>query len=338
MAAKKKHGFTLVELLVVIAIIGILVGLLLPAVQAAREAARRMQCSNNLKQIGIAMHNYHDTFKKLPMGLKNDYGHALDMRGQQYGHKLPSGTPFQSNMAQYNWSAYIAPFVELQNAFDAIDVNGRYAAEAMDIATARAVVATPVAGFRCPSDTGEDVNVHGIYRVKALNGTTYDVATSNYAGVADDDGGGGGLNLSMDARGCKGVLYNDSDDRFRDVTDGTSNVLLVGERADETYNGLCGKKQITGAATLYVSSAQSLLAHSNRGASSALGVAGAGINVDAPNCADMYNVKVPFTSLHPGGAQFVLVDGSVHFLSETLDLTTYRRLANKEDGNPVQLP
>jgi len=105
----KRRGFTLVELLVVIAIIGILIALLLPAVQAAREAARRAQCSNNLKQIGLAMHNYSDTFKTLPMGFTNDYGLAINYMGQNYSHH---GGPSRY-FANWTWSAYVAPFMEL---------------------------------------------------------------------------------------------------------------------------------------------------------------------------------------------------------------------------------
>jgi prepilin-type N-terminal cleavage/methylation domain-containing protein/prepilin-type processing-associated H-X9-DG protein len=330
----RRTGFTLVELLVVIAIIGILVALLLPAVQSAREAARRMQCSNNLKQIGIAMHNYHDTYKKLPMGFTNDYGEARDYRGNAYWHHSTSTV---RNNAQWAWSAYIAPFVELQPQFDQLAVNTMYAAQSLNNATSQTIIKTPAASFRCPSDVAKDVTLNNEYRVMALNGTTYDVATSNYAGVADDIEGT--LNLSHDQRNCTGVLYNDSDNGLRDVTDGTSNVLLVGERCYEYINVRCGVKQISGAATLYVTGASNQLSFQNRASVSALGVANTGINIDsAQACNNLWDLKVEFSSLHPGGAQFVFVDGSVHFIPETIDLPTYRNLANKADGRPVAFP
>lgn len=336
MIQKKRHGFTLVELLVVIAIIGILVALLLPAVQAAREAARRMQCSNNLKQIGVAMHNYHDTYKVLPMGFTNDYGEARDFRGQAYWHHATATAP---NRGQWAWSVYIAPFMELQPAFDTLNVTGRHAALALNDPVAQNIIATPVASFRCPTDVAKDVNTNGEYRPGALDGNRYDVATSNYAAVADDFDSSVD-NLRLDARFAEGVFYNDSDNGFRDVTDGTSNVLMVGERCWEYQNVRCNVKQISGAATLYVAGASNQLSHQNRAGSSALGIAGRGINVDSQiaACNNLWEIKSHYSSLHPGGAQFVFVDGSVHFVPKTLDLTTYRRLANRKDGNPVAFP
>ena len=99
------HAFTLIELLVVIAIIAILVALLLPAVQQAREAARRSACKNNIKQLGLAMHNYHDVHTCLPMGFINDYGEGVNLRGVAYNHKLGSGS--DQRKAQWGWTGYI---------------------------------------------------------------------------------------------------------------------------------------------------------------------------------------------------------------------------------------
>ena len=121
---RKRHGFTLVELLVVIAIIGILVALLLPAIQAAREAARRTQCNNNLKQLGVAMHNYSDSHRSLPPGFINDYGRAINEYGVLYAHKMSpppnadgGGSP-PRQYAQWAWSAFIAPYMELSSQFE----------------------------------------------------------------------------------------------------------------------------------------------------------------------------------------------------------------------------
>ncbi len=149
----KRRGFTLVELLVVIAIIGILVALLLPAIQAAREAARRTQCGNNLKQIGVAMHNYHDTFNALPMGYTNDYGAATNYLGQAYAHHA-SPAPTDDNVPQryyasWTWTAYIAPFMELGPQYQTLNVTGTWAAQSLLDAAAQEVVRTPVPALRC---------------------------------------------------------------------------------------------------------------------------------------------------------------------------------------------
>ncbi len=332
MVQAKRRGFTLVELLVVIAIIGILIALLLPAVQAAREAARRSQCSNNLKQIGIAMHNYHDTYKMLPMGFTNDTGLAQDYRGQNYSHH---GGPTRHG-ASWAWSAYVAPFMELSAQFDGLNVTKLYAAEAMDIPAVRVILETKVGPLRCPSDTGKDLNnAGGEYRPRALNGTQYNVALSNYAGVCDDNGN----HIDNNQRDCQGVLYVDSDTAFKDVTDGTSNTLMVGEKARETQHARCARKQNTGGALIFVAGASNQLSHDNRSNCAALGTVNRGINWDSTSaCNNLWNAKAGFHSLHPGGAQFALVDGSVQFISETVDLTTLRNLGDRRDGNPVTLP
>jgi prepilin-type N-terminal cleavage/methylation domain-containing protein len=332
----KSRAFTLVELLVVIAIIGILIALLLPAVQAAREAARRSQCSNNLKQIGLAMHNYHDTYKTLPMGFTNDFGQARDYLGNPYAHH-GDGTSSQRYFASWAWSAYIAPFMELGPQFDTLDVNNKFAAESLLTAASQNVIQTPVSALRCPSDTGEDLNnAGGEYRPADRQGNRYHAATSNYMGVCD----GNGYRIDNRQRYCQGVLYVDSHIRFADITDGTSNVLMNGEKCRERNHARCNRKQNCGAGIVFVVATSNQLAHDNRSTCAALGTARRGINWDSTvsDCGNLWNAKAGFHSLHPGGAQFVLCDGSTHFLSETINLTTFRRLADRRDGYAEQVP
>jgi len=331
----KRRGFTLVELLVVIAIIGILVALLLPAIQAAREAARRTQCGNNLKQIGVAMHNYNDTFNTLPMGFTNDYGLAQNYLGQNYAHHGDGVTPSRW-YASWSWSAYVAPFMELGAQHQTLNVTGTWAAQSLVNAAARDVIATPVASLRCPSDTGKDPHNSGEYRPRDVNNTQLYAATANYAGVCDHDS----ANIDNRQNNCQGVLFVDSDIKFRDVTDGTSSVLMVGERCRYRAHARCGVQQDCGAGTVFVVGATNQLAHDNRANAAAVGSAARGINWDSDvaDCTNLWNAKSSFHSLHPGGAQFVLVDASTHFISEDVDLTTFRRLAHRSDGNPAKVP
>jgi len=339
----RKRAFTLVELLVVIAIIGILVALLLPAIQAAREAARRTQCGNNLKQIGVALHNYNDTFKTLPMGFTNDYGWAQNYLGQNYAHHVappPAAVVTATRWyASWSWSAYVAPFMELSAQHQTLDVNGKWAAQSLLSAEPRQVISTPVPAFRCPSDTGKDPHNGGEYRPADSAGTRLTAATANYVGVCDDNS----ANIDNRQGNCSGVLYVDSDVKFRDVTDGTSAVLMVGERCRYRTHARCGVQQDCGGAIVFVIATSNQLSHDNRGNAAAVGSAARGINWDSPvttpgPCDNLWNAKSSFHSLHPGGAQFVLVDASTHFISQDVDLTTFRRLAHKSDGNPVQVP
>lgn len=161
------------------------------------------------------------------------------------------------------------------------------------------------------------------------------MATCNYAGVCDDN------SASIDNRqsNCSGVLFVDSDVKLRDITDGTSSVLMVGERCRYRGHARCGVQQDCGAATLFVMGASNRLSHDNRSNTAAVGTAYRGINWDSTDtCDNLWNGKASFHSLHPGGAQFVLADASTHFISENVDLTTFRRLAHKSDSNPAKVP
>lgn len=154
----RRRAFTLVELLVVIAIIGILVGLLLPAVQAAREAARRMQCSNNLKQLGLAHHNYHDAFKTFPPG-------AINGR-------------FGQSRAVWAWCAQLLPFIEQTNLFNSLGVSGTEAA--VSLQANPQLFRQRLSFLRCPSDSGPEWNEHSFNSVLDSNGTAVLVGERPY--------------------------------------------------------------------------------------------------------------------------------------------------------------
>lgn len=187
---RKRVGFTLVELLVVIAIIGILVGLLLPAVQAAREAARRMQCSNNLKQLGLAAHNYADAHKTFPSGFVSSL--------------IDPGAPAAAELTVWTWGAFILPFIEQGNLANTLQVSKLPLSAALATPAGLVAATTPLAGFACPSDSGPALNDFGqqyagtadVYPTNSPQFTTYEkkatpdgttriaIAKSNYIGVA----------------------------------------------------------------------------------------------------------------------------------------------------------
>ncbi len=296
---KQRRGFTLIELLVVIAIIAILVALLLPAVQQAREAARRSSCKNNLKQIGVALHNYHDVHNCFPSA---------------FARSEPTSSTAGRGVSGWGWGVMLMPYIEQGGLYDAVRPNtdpfplSLVAGEPG--AAVRTLLQTPIATYRCPSDVGAPIN-----NQRASFGT------SNYAGVWGDHVDGG--THSSAGNGC--MFYNGRVN-FRDILDGTTNVIVVGERGFVNRAPLMPWRGAIYAGVANYDNES----NGNAGWASVMRAVWDN-NALRINGTDLW----AFSSLHKGGAQFVMGDGSVRFLSENLNGMTYRVLAQRASGQVV---
>ncbi len=356
----RRSGFTLIELLVVIAIIAILVALLLPAVQQAREAARRSSCKNNLKQIGLALHNYNDTFRQFPCGVIAAYsGYSTQINGYNGSGSVqvypPGASGTTRGYVDYSWVALILPFMELGPQYDTLGVSRRRASEALADPVVQQLMEQPVESFLCPSDPKPSPNQMrnaACGRPRDVNGVQYGTGSASGRSVALQNYVGS-MGRGRDARTSanvdrwnqmtvglwvEGVFNANSDINFQDITDGTTNTIMVGERAWE-YS-INGSTIRTGeAANMYFLRADNG-PRENSGAADALAVGGLGIN--SPSHTDN-QARSSFSSRHRGGAQFVLCDGSVRFISENIDYRTvtggydsvFENLLARFDDNPV---
>ncbi len=287
-----RTGFTLVELLVVIAIIGVMVGLLLPAVQAAREAARRMSCSNNMKNIGLSLHNYHDTANRFPIGQQ--------MRGHFDGNPMSAegGTGF-------GWAAALLPYLEQGNQSAQFDF--RYPAPENVITRNMLMCQTPLAVFSCPSDNKPPTRTQG---------AIIDSATSSYQGAASSYQGfaGQAVGVNPPAGRFNGVFCRDNRNQtvgFRDIKDGTTNQIIVAEVKWEMNNGLVNNARIY--------AATAIATYASAGTNALMVNGEATMNWTQPQ--GNPNPMNTAGSYHPGGAQFALADGSVRFISESIQHT-----------------
>jgi len=345
----RERGFTLVELLVVIAIIGVLVALLLPAVQAAREAARRSQCSNNMRQVALAIINFHDNRNHQP----------------QYHAAFPPGTSGGSGSGRgggatawtYNyatdpgpvWSVLILPYMEQQPLFDRFDKK-----VTMNHANNRPAVQHIVTTYVCPSAESasqpimdRDNAAHsnpspslGLYYGASMGPTEPDTChfCSDKSGVADKNGTDS--NGTENSSCCQGKAYGtlsyetpqlkpgDSSTgmfgrnyikrKFREVTDGLSNTILIGETIPEQC-----------------------IYQATYGPNFSLAGTSIPLNTFEPPCKappGCHNLACGFKSYHPGGAQFAFVDGSVHLINETIDYQLYNELGTRAGGETVTVP
>ena len=293
-----RKGFTLVELLVVIAIIGILVGLLLPAVQAAREAARRMQCSNNLKNLTLAQHNYHDTFKSFtPLYLSK-----RDAAGVVIAPLNDITT------AAWGWGAAILPFIEQGNVHNALQVGTMHLGtpnpvNAISNPTMLRILQTPIATFRCPSDTGPTLNTDTQRRLNNI-----ETALSNY--VASNNS----FTPNVAANVSAGLFIPDLGRNFKEMTDGSSNVVCLGERRWQIKNTFNNTAYITAAANIFGVSRRPTTAAAPGGV---LAVGASRIN-RSYLLTDANRANLGYSSEHTGGANFSFADGSIRFIAETI--------------------
>jgi prepilin-type N-terminal cleavage/methylation domain-containing protein/prepilin-type processing-associated H-X9-DG protein len=340
-------GFTLVELLVVIAVIGILVAILLPAVQSAREASRRSQCSNNLKQVGLALHNYHDARKCFPAGYNDK-------------NTNPSSTPDNDLGPGWGWATCILPFTEESAVYRQINMK-----VSVGTGTNANISQQSIPAYLCPSDTNQQA--FGVYN-SALTSVITTVAHGNYIGCngwvecfgnaggnyqGSNDGGaaedgdsfGSGTGLAGN-----GLFYRNSRNTFKNVIDGLSKTIIVGERSSNhspsTWTGAVAGGQCPAwmaqtpgyplpSPYAAPSDPSTQLAYAGADWGEAL-VLGHGNATHVPSADAPWYDPDTFYSMHAGqGANFLFGDGSVQFLTQDIDGYTYQYMCTIAGGELV---
>jgi prepilin-type N-terminal cleavage/methylation domain-containing protein/prepilin-type processing-associated H-X9-DG protein len=328
----KKHspqGFTIIELMVVIAIIGILISLLLPAVQKVRESAARMTCSNNLKQIGIALHSYHDQRGTLPPGYVD-------------GNTNPDSTPDNDLGPGWGWAAHILPYIEQENIWNQINFS-----KPVGMGVNVQVSQTTIAIYQCPSDAFFYPLVFNVYdsnyKVIASVAHANYVACSgweecfNGAGGDPQPGpGNDGLSGRYGQAG-RGAFYRNSTTRLTDVIDGLSGTIFVGERSGNhspvTWTGaIPGGRCPAWMAGQAPYSPPPGPAYDNADFGEAFVLAHANAT-HLPSADNPFYDPDTFYSMHsPQGANFLFGDGSVHYLMSSINPTTYQALSTIGGG------
>lgn len=318
----RRTGFTLVELLVVIAIIGILIALLLPAVQSAREAARRSTCVNNLKQIGLALANYEGVYKTLPAG-------AATSPGGGFG---------------FSWWVDVLPFLEQQGLHDAMDLTSKNAGHPLlNAKNAAAAGGLTIDGMICPSTP-----LPKTFKLGPL-----DYALPSYVGLAGSTNQDG-MTGSPVSPCCApvidgeissgGVLVPNTTVRLADIRDGSSNTFCVSETSNFSYDSANKPKNISPAypaawlmGTVGVGTPPNYDAPQRRPSFgiTTLKYPPNDDNYNQPGIRENHGANNPLLSAHPGGVICLATDGSVHFIRNSISMITLRRLVSRKDGQPT---
>lgn len=347
MRIPQRRAFTLIELLVVIAIIAILIALLVPAVQKVRAAAARTQCTNNLKQIGIALHAYHDAYKQFPAGY-------ID------GNTSTTSTPDNDVGPGWGWAAVILPYLEQGNLYSQINFN-----QGINVGSNVAASQTVLPVYLCPADN--TLQLIPIYDSSFTNPIAT-VAHGNYIGCngwvecfnnaggnynPNSDGGGaedGDGGVTLTGYGGDGLFYRNSKNKMISVTDGLSNTVIVGERCGQhsptTWTGAVTGGRVpawmctTGWTAPYTPPSAATdtgngTAYDNADYDEALCL-GHGNLTHLPNADNPFYDPDTFWSMHTGGANFLFGDGSVHFLSSSINPPTYQALMTIA-GNDISI-
>jgi prepilin-type N-terminal cleavage/methylation domain-containing protein len=301
----KRIAFTLVELLVVIAIIGILVGLLLPAVQAAREAARRMQCSNNMHQLGIALHNYSDAHKRFPYGTIG---------------RSPTNGNYPANAKRTPFIRHMLDFLEQGNRGKVYDDNVNWHVQP---AANHPIVFGYLSVWHCPSDTSLRMETNPQQDYKGNYGVNW-----------------GSESQLLTLTSNKGPFYFTYGARFGDITDGTSNTFAMLEmiqapspagtaidRRGRPWNEDSSCYQITAELT-----------PNSKAPDRGVCVNRPEQNLPCVGVTAINQMTMAARSRHTGGVQIMMCDASVHFLSDSVDIATYRALSTQAGGEVAQLP
>lgn len=307
------RGFTLVELLVTISIIGVLIGLLMPAVQSARESSRRSHCQNNLKQIGLAFHEYHVSFGKYPVGV---------------AHSKDDGDP--TGVAGFGWASFLLPYLQQQALYNRLKPNMSELHDVLKTLSKRDLAQVPLPSFRCPSDTGYELNDD-----RPFAGAKYgdiSAAKANYVGNH------GTRFLTLKERLVNkradsfGMLWPDSYCTDAHVPDGTSNTILAGERRTTDW------------AAVWIG-VRNYNSDGDLGLRQVFGMSDAKINSEGDDA------RRGFSSNHLGGALFLFADGHVEFIDESIEFNQdgaasivsaekermglYQRLIRRNDGQII---
>jgi len=293
---QRRRGFTLVELLVVIAIIAALIALLLPAVQQAREAARRVACRNNLKQIGLALHNYVSSFNVFPPGSTSiiDYG------------------VWSSNPSQYHvhsWASLILPNLDQTNLYNQVNYN----ISALDPSNA-AAASQKIAAYRCPSYVGNDFSQEPLYVRLSPK-----YAIRNYVAI-------GATTIGNLWKSPDGVIYAQSTTRFSDITDGTSTTVLVSETREQNAAVWIDGGTASLTSHRYNDSNPPSYAGPDIAINYTPYYNSAGQGIDCLWAS---------SSLHTGGAMHLFADGSVQFLSQSMSVSVYDAMVTQAGGETV---